>query len=97
MKGRSAALIVSILMVPGILLAQPEITRISDDVQLVKIMMNSIDSKTLGNTAGGDLNSYATTIQRVMKKYPDAKIVLPGHVAFGGRVLLEHTMELVPQ
>ncbi len=37
MKGRSAALILSVLTVPGILFAQPEITRISKDVQLVKI------------------------------------------------------------
>lgn len=37
MKRRIVALILSILTVPGILFAQPEITRISEDVQLVKI------------------------------------------------------------
>ncbi len=66
----------------------------SEKILFAGCMVKSIDSKTLGNTADGDLKSYATTIRRVTNKYPDAKIVVPGHGAFGGRELLEHTMEL---
>jgi metallo-beta-lactamase class B len=30
-----------------------------------------------------------------MRKYPDARIVIPGHGAYGGRELLLHTRELL--
>ena len=31
---------------------------------------------------------------KVMRKYPDARIVIPGHGAYGNRELLLHTREL---
>lgn len=69
----------------------------SEKILFAGCMVKSIDSKTLGNIADGDLKSYEATIRRVMKRYPDAKIVIPGHGAFGGRELLEHTIELAPR
>jgi metallo-beta-lactamase class B len=35
------------------------------------------------------------TIEKVMKKYPVIKTVIPGHGNFGGPELLTHTIELV--
>ncbi|MBN2613766.1 MAG: subclass B1 metallo-beta-lactamase [Bacteroidales bacterium] len=57
-------------------------------------MVKSINSNNLGNTADGDLKAYPETIGRVMKRYPDAKFIIPGHGEPGGFELLEHTLKL---
>ncbi len=57
-------------------------------------MAKTIDAKTLGNTADGNLNTYPSTIRKVIRRYPEAKIVIPGHGSFGGTELLRHTLEL---
>jgi len=57
-------------------------------------MVKSINSKDLGNTADGDLITYPKTIDKVINKFPTAKIVIPGHGQFGGLELLKHTREL---
>ena len=35
------------------------------------------------------------TVEKVMKKYPEIKTVIPGHGDFGGIELLTYTVELV--
>jgi metallo-beta-lactamase class B len=47
-------------------------------------MIKSMDSKDLGNTADGDLMAYPKTIDKLIDKFPSAKIVIPGHGAIGG-------------
>ena len=34
------------------------------------------------------------TLDKLGRKFPDAKIVLPGHGSFGGMELIKHTKEL---
>ena len=36
-----------------------------------------------------------TQIEKMIKKYPDIKTVIPGHGDIGGTELLTHTIELV--
>ncbi len=57
-------------------------------------MAKEVQSKTLGNTVDGDVNLYLDTIRKVLNKYKDAQIVIPGHGRFGGLELLKHTLEL---
>lgn len=57
-------------------------------------MAKSINSTNLGNTVDGDLKAYPITIQKVIDKFPDAKMVIPGHGNFGGIELLTHTLKL---
>ena len=57
-------------------------------------LIKSQDSRTLGNTADGDLAAYPTTLQRVRTAYGRARIVIPGHGARGGPELIDHTLEL---
>jgi metallo-beta-lactamase class B len=57
-------------------------------------MVKSINSKDLGNTADGDLSAYPNTIDKVIAKFKDARIVVPGHGPYGGLELLTHTKEL---
>jgi metallo-beta-lactamase class B len=58
-------------------------------------MCKSIDSQNLGNTADGDLKEYPKTIEKVIRKFGSAKIIVPGHGAPGRPELLVHTLSLV--
>lgn len=66
----------------------------SEQILFAGCMAKNIDSKNLGNTVDGDLKTYPTTIQNVIDKFPNAKIVITGHGNFGGIELLTHTHEL---
>lgn len=57
-------------------------------------LVKSLDSKSLGNTKDGDLTAYPATLRKMQAAYPDAKIVVPGHGAWGGPELIEHTLNL---
>lgn len=47
-----------------------------------------------GNIADADLSRYSNTITNVARKFPDAKIVVPGHGQHGTRELLDYTIKL---
>ena len=57
--------------------------------------VRSLDSKSAGNTAHGDIQSWFKVIQQAKKQYGHAKIVVPGHGKTGGVELLNHTEVLV--
>lgn len=57
-------------------------------------MVKGVGSSNLGNTADGDLKAYPKTIQKVMAKFPSAKLVISGHGSWGGMEQLEHTLKL---
>lgn len=48
-----------------------------------------------GNIADSDLNAWATSIRRVQTRYPEARVVVPGHGVPGGPELLSHTIDVV--
>jgi metallo-beta-lactamase class B len=58
-------------------------------------LIKSIDSNGLGNLSDAVVADWDKTIEKVMKKYPVIKTVIPGHGNFGGPELLTHTIELV--
>jgi metallo-beta-lactamase class B len=66
----------------------------SEKILFAGCMVKSLNSKDLGNTADGDLNAYPETIDKLINKFPNAKIVIPGHGQFGGLDLIKHTKEL---
>lgn len=49
----------------------------------------------LGNVADADVASWGPAVQRVMERYPDAGVVVPGHGAVAGPELLRHTARLI--
>jgi len=67
----------------------------SEQILFAGCMVKSINSKDLGNTVDGDLVAYPKTIDKLLRKFPDAKFVIPGHGPFGGIELIKHTMELL--
>jgi len=66
----------------------------SEKILFAGCMVKSLNSKDLGNTADGDLIAYPKTIDKLINKFPNAKIVIPGHGKFGGLDLITHTKEL---
>jgi metallo-beta-lactamase class B len=66
----------------------------SEQILFPGCMVKSLDSRDLGNTADGDLIAYPKTIDKLIVKFPTAKIVIPGHGQFGGLDLIRHTQEL---
>ncbi len=57
-------------------------------------MVKDLAAKNMGNYADGDLKQWPETIRKIMARFPDAEIVIPGHGQFGGFNLLKHTFEL---
>ncbi len=56
--------------------------------------VKSLDAKNLGNTKEADLDNYSKTLEAVLQKYRDAKIIVPGHGKPGNLQLIKHTIEL---
>jgi len=47
-----------------------------------------------GNLADADINEWAKTVTKVKDKYPNAKVIIPGHGKAGGLELLDYTIKL---
>lgn len=58
-------------------------------------MVKALSSTTMGYTTDGDMNAWPITIGRVKEKFPDAQVVVPGHGNWGGKELLDHTLDLL--
>jgi metallo-beta-lactamase class B len=66
----------------------------SQKILFAGCLVKEIKSINLGNTIDGDLFEYPKTIEKIIEKFNDAKIIIPGHGEFGGQELLEHTLEM---
>jgi len=66
----------------------------SEKILFAGCMVKRLDAKNLGNTADGDLDAYPETLEKLIRKFPDARIVIPGHGPSGGMELILHTIEL---
>lgn len=51
--------------------------------------------KSAGNIADADLAEWPKSIKRIQQKFPEAKVIVPGHGVPGGFEMLEHTITLV--
>jgi metallo-beta-lactamase class B len=57
-------------------------------------LVKSLNAKDIGNAEDADLVNYPETLKKVKERYPDAKIVVPGHGEPGGLDLVDHTIRL---
>ena len=58
-------------------------------------LIKALGAQGLGNTADGDVAAWPGSVQRVIDRYPYARMVIPGHGPEGDRALLAHTLELL--
>lgn len=56
--------------------------------------VKNINSKGLGFTGDASVKDWPQSMQKVIDKYPNIKVVVPGHGMVGGIDLLKHTKEL---
>ncbi len=60
-------------------------------------MVKEAKATDLGFTADASLDKWPAAIEKVMDKFKDVEIVVPGHGAVGGEGLLDHTLALLEQ
>ncbi len=58
-------------------------------------LVKSEDASGMGNLADADLQSWPKAVAAVAARYPEAKVVIPGHGAMAGRKALQHTLDLL--
>lgn len=58
-------------------------------------LVKSAAARDLGFTGDADLASWPGAVAAVARRYPEARIVVPGHGAPGGTDLLDHTRALL--
>ena len=69
----------------------------SEQVLFAGCVLKGMEYKNLGFTDDGDLNEYPNTLNKILAKFQDAKIVIPGHGIYGGIELIHHNIELANQ
>jgi metallo-beta-lactamase class B len=58
-------------------------------------MVKSMEAKTMGNVADANLTAWPLTIGHLQQLFQTARFVIPGHGAYGGTELFNHTLELL--
>jgi len=56
--------------------------------------VRSLASRSLGYTGEAYIDKWASSVDKVLSKFPDANLVVPGHGKIGNTKLLKHTKEL---
>ena len=57
-------------------------------------LIKSLAAADLGNLKDINVTAWPNTVQKVMDEYGSAKIIIPGHLDYGDKQLLTHTIEL---
>lgn len=60
-------------------------------------MVKDAEATGIGNTSDAVMAEWPVTLTRILEKFPDARIVVPGHGRPGGPELLRRTRELVEE
>lgn len=58
-------------------------------------LVKDAKAQNLGYTADANLKAWPNTVKNVLRSFPDAAIVIPGHFNYGSKDLLYHTVELL--
>ncbi len=58
-------------------------------------LIKSVDSKNMGSITDANVKQWPDSVNKVLEKYPDAEVVIPGHGNWGGLDLIKHTLKLL--
>ncbi len=67
----------------------------SEKVLFAGCMVKDMNSTGLGNISEADITQWPKTIEKVIKRFREVKVVIPGHGQPGGPELLDHTLKLL--
>jgi metallo-beta-lactamase class B len=60
-------------------------------------MVKALESRTPGFVGDADMPAWPGSVRKVLARYPDVRLVVPGHGPWGDLSLLRHTIELLDQ
>jgi metallo-beta-lactamase class B len=60
-------------------------------------MIKALDAKTPGFVGDADMAAWPISVQKVLERYPETHLVVPGHGTWGDLELLRHTIRLCEQ
>ena len=60
-------------------------------------LIKSEEAKNMGNLANADIDQWVKSIRKVRERFGKATWVVPGHQAWGGDGLLDHTLDLIKE
>lgn len=60
-------------------------------------MIKSLDSEDLGNTEDANLKEWPNSVKKVINRFENTEIVIPGHGKWGKTNLMNHTLDLFTQ
>lgn len=66
-----------------------------DKVLFGGCIIKSMDSERLGSTTDANIEQWPISLHKVLEKYSDADLVIPGHGKWGSIELIKHTLELL--
>lgn len=58
-------------------------------------MVKALNQNNLGFTGDADVQEWPNSLRNLLSKFPDCKIVVPGHGAYGNLSLVHHTLKLL--
>jgi metallo-beta-lactamase class B len=58
-------------------------------------LLKSLETEDMGNLGSADIYTWSKSIRKIRAKFGKASYVIPGHMAWGGDKLLDHTLELI--
>lgn len=58
-------------------------------------ILKSMESNSKGNTGDADLKNWGHSLESLLRKFPDARLVIPGHGKEGGVELISHSIKIV--
>lgn len=65
----------------------------SEDIMFGGCLIKELNA-TKGYLEDANIEVWSNTVEKIKKHYPDVKIVIPGHGKFGGKELLDYTIDL---
>jgi glyoxylase-like metal-dependent hydrolase (beta-lactamase superfamily II) len=60
-------------------------------------MIKALNARTPGFTGDADMKAWPTSAKKVLERYPEARIVIPGHGHWGDLDLVRHTIKVCEQ
>ena len=57
-------------------------------------LIRSLNAGSVGTASDGNMEEWPNSVKKLIEKYKDCKIVVPGHGAWGDISLLHHTVKL---
>jgi metallo-beta-lactamase class B len=58
-------------------------------------ILKAMESSSKGNLGDADINAWKGSVEKLAARYPEAKLIIPGHGSMGGIELLRHTIDIV--